>query len=164
LELSGFLCCSLVTIAGSKPVTDRLLPAGLLVTDLGFELYTFLYNLPFLIPSLFSAAPWCELRVPPPPAAALCTALLAPLVTIDIVLQTALLIYAIAYQVLLYLVYLVLFLYCHLTGQYGRLEKRGPSRRSAAEEVGGEEGDKSKMETRQGDESGYVTTEDDVEE
>ena len=92
--------------------------------QLSMELYTFLYNLPVLVPHLLSTS-HPTLLVPPSPIDALLTTLMAPLLLLDITLHSLVLLYILGFQISLYFVYFGVFIFSHIIGDYGRLEKTG---------------------------------------
>lgn len=92
--------------------------------QLSMELYTFLYNLPVLVPNLLSSS-HPTLMVPPSPLDALLTTLMAPLLLLDITLHSLVLLYILGFQISLYFVYFGVFIFSHIIGDYGRLEKTG---------------------------------------
>ena len=97
---------------------------GTFLQQLSMELYTFLYNLPVLVSHLVSPS-HPTLLVPPSPTDALLATLMAPLLLLDITLHSLVLLYIFCFQIGLYFVYFGVFIFSHIIGDYGRLEKTG---------------------------------------
>merc|ERR1719427_216251 len=76
---------------------------------------------------------WCQLfsqlpklkRFPFPSFELLVTLAWTPLVALDVAIQVCLLAYTMAFQCTLYLLYVGLFILCHLIGDHSKLEKTG---------------------------------------
>merc|ERR1712212_179905 len=77
------------------------------LAELSYELYSFLFNLPFLLPELVISIAW------------------TPLVLLDVAIQVCLLTYTMAFQCVLFILYVALFVLCHLVGDHSKLEKTG---------------------------------------
>ena len=122
---------------------------GTFLQQLSMELYTFLYNLPVLVSHLVSPS-HPTLLVPPSPTDALLATLMAPLLLLDITLHSLVLLYIFCFQIGLYFVYFGVFIFSHIIGDYGRLEKTGriveEERAMMEEERARMEEERSKME------------------
>jgi hypothetical protein len=94
------------------------------LADLSYELYSFLFNLPSLLPQLFSSQRLENVQ-PMLPTELLVNLAWTPLVLLDVAVQVCLLTYTMAFQCALYLLYVCLFVLCHLVGDHSRLEKTG---------------------------------------
>jgi len=94
------------------------------LADLSYELYSFLFNLPFLLPELVSSNRLENVQ-PMLPTELLVTLAWTPLVLMDVAIQVCLLTYTMAFQCVLYLLYVCLFVLCHLVGDHSKLEKTG---------------------------------------
>jgi len=94
------------------------------LADLSYELYSFLFNLPFLLPELVSPKRLENVQ-PMLPTELLISIAWTPLVLLDVAIQVCLLTYTMAFQCVLYLLYVALFVLCHLVGDHSKLEKTG---------------------------------------
>merc|ERR1712059_233485 len=86
------------------------------------DVYQFLYNLPFLLPTLVACTPY-TVTVPPSLLDLLTFFLWLPLVTVDVALQAVILGYAIFHQGLLVSLYCALFVFFNAIGDLSKLEK-----------------------------------------
>jgi len=106
--ISWQLFSKLITVKKFENMLSLLSGSGI-----SWQLFSFL---PKLIPAKKFPLPSVELLV---------TLAWTPLVALDVAIQVCLLAYTMAFQCTLYLLYVGLFLLCHLVGDHSKLEKTG---------------------------------------
>merc|ERR1712226_1310509 len=133
------------------PVQSLIFRTGFFTRRLVLDLYSFLYNLPSLLPNMFSLCNYCVLQI-------------VIALFLDYALQVTLLILHILVGAVLLLLSLVLyvgrFIVDRISGNYGKLKKTGihlEDEKKLEEGVGGETENPLVEKVR--DESGYMTAE-----